>query len=250
MDGFEKKNSGKRIDLTTFDLSEFEEYFKEEDAQREAEEKARLQKEEEMAAQQEAIAIEQMEVALEEEQKEKEDLEAKKRELFEQREREEAKKAAEKAAAAVLAARKAEEAKEREQKEISARLLSQADVNNSFNPEETIPEVMPVVDNAKNVEFSKFKSILKVSKPAVNEQEDSPFIEYETEESDSKPKKIGKFVAVICAIIIILAGVAAYIFFGTDLIKDNSADSRPGTTQSSESGDGEGDIVIPFNDMF
>lgn len=253
MDEFQKNNPGKDIDLTAFDLSEFEEYFKEEDAQKEAEEKARLQKEaeleEERLAQQEAELLELEKQAELEEQQAREDLEAKRKELFEQREKEEAKKAAERAAAAALAAKKAEEAKEREQREISQRLLSQANVNNSLNPEDVVPKTVPVVDKAEKVEFSKFNSILDIK---TNSDEASEEAVQEISQAPSDNEKSGKktkVIALICAVILIVAAVGAYLVFGTDIFNKNDTSPEESTTASTQASE-ENDIIIPFNDLF
>ena len=223
MDEFQKKDRRSEIDLTEFDLTDFKEYFEEEDAQREAEAKEKAEREaaEEAArlAEEERIRLEEQRQKEEEERKAAEELAARKKAEFEIREKEEARVAAEKAAAAVLAAKKAEEAKAQEQKEISARLLEQADVDNEMPLEQ--PKVESVAEEATKIEFAAFSSILDIEQPT--EQTADTEENYAPKE-DKSPKK-GAAVTVVCIILAIATVVCSTLAVLNFINKSNSQKS-------------------------
>ncbi len=207
MDEFQKKDRRSEIDLTEFDLTDFKEYFEEEDAQREAEAKEQAEREaaEEAArlAEEERIRLEEQRQKEEEERKAAEELAARKKAEFEIREKEEARRAAERTAAAVLAAKKAEEAKALEQKEISAKLLEQADVDNEMPLEQ--PKVESVAEEATKIEFAAFSSILDIEQApeqAINTEENSS-------SDEEKTHKKGAAVTVICIVLAIATVVCS-----------------------------------------
>lgn len=234
MDEFQKKDKRSEIDLTEFDLTDFKEYFEEEDAQREAEarEKAEREAAEEAArlAEEERIRLEEQRQKEEAERKAAEELAARKKAEFEIREKEEARKAAERAAAAVLAARKAEEAKKLEQKEISARLLEQADVDNEMPLEQ--PKVESVAEEATKIEFAAFSSILDIEQTA-EQTVDSEEIDLTDEE---KPKKKGAAVTVICiilAVATVVCSTLAVLNFISKKADDSQDDTSVGTVDTN-----------------
>lgn len=242
----EKKRS--EIDLTDFDLTDFKKYFDEEDAQREAEAKAKADAEAAAEAarlaEEERIQQEALRQKLEEQQKAEEEAAAKKRAEFEQREKEEARIAAEKAAAAALAAKKAEEAKAKEQQAISARLLEQADVDNSMD-----------IDNASvsteepKIKFADFSSILDI-------ENNQPASDSVTEENDeiggflaSKEKKKSILFTVIC-VVLCVATIVCSVFAVLNFI--NKPEEKTETTddiqQNVQSYDPYGDLDISYNE--
>ncbi len=244
MDEFQKKDRRSEIDLTEFDLTDFKEYFEEEDAQREAEVKEKAEREaaEEAArlAEEERIRLEEQRQKEEEERKAAEELAARKKAEFEIREKEEARVAAEKAAAAVLAAKKAEAAKAQEQKEISARLLEQADVNNEMPLEQ--PKVESVAEEATKIEFAAFSSILDIEQPA----EQTPGTEEADESEEAKAPKKGAAVTVVCIILAIATVVCSTLAVLNFINKSNSQKS-----DAPANADGfypYGDLAVSYNE--
>lgn len=248
MDEFQKKDRRSEIDLTEFDLTDFKEYFEEEDAQREAEAKEKAEREaaEEAAklAEEERIRLEEQRQKEEEEQKAYEELAAKKRAEFEIREKEEAHRAAERAAAAALAAKKAEEAKAQEQKEISARLLEQADVDNEMPLEQ--PKVESVAEDAKKIEFAAFSSILDIennapqsTEQAENEEDTASFVE-------DKPKKKGTAATVICIILAIATVVCSTLAVLNFINKKNDTSQQDSTPVAAQGFDPYGDLAVSY----
>ena len=246
MDEFQKKDRRSEIDLTEFDLTDFKEYFEEEDAQREAEAKEKAEREaaEEAArlAEEERIRLEEQRQKEEEERKAAEELAARKKAEFEIREKEEARVAAEKAAAAVLAAKKAEEAKAQEQKEISARLLEQADVNNEMPLEQ--PKVESVAEEAKKIEFAAFSSILDIEQPT----EQTPSAEESDEAEETKVPKKGAAVTVICIILAIATVVCSTLAVLNFINKNNSQESGAPADTDSLGFYPYGDLAVNYND--
>lgn len=250
MDEFKKRDGKSEIDLTEFDLTDFREYFEEEDAQREKEarekEELELAKEASEIAEEEEKRIEEERRIEEEEKRAAEEFAAKKKAEFEVREKEEARKAAEKAAAAVLAAKKAEEAKLREQKEISARLLEQADVNNEMSFEQANSKTEPVVDNAQKIEFDQLSSILDINCPPTQETE-QPWEEMNKsgEKVSGKENKKNIAATIICVILfiaVVVCGSLAFMNFSKK--KDEAAQSSTPTTKDSST-----TVFAPFDNL-
>ncbi|MBQ8228837.1 MAG: class B sortase [Clostridia bacterium] len=251
MDEFQKKDPKNEIDLTEFDLTDFKEYFDEEDAQREAEaiEVAEREAAEEAArlAEEERIRLEEQRKKEEEERKAAEELAARKKAEFEAREKEEARRAAEKAAAAALAAKKAEEAKLQEQKEISARLFEQADVNNEMIPDQ--PKVETVADEASKIEFAAFSSILDIENNTVNEQQQQPTFDDETPSGflADKSKKKSTLAVVICVILCIatiICSTLAVLNF-----KDRSSADENSNEQNVTAQNNRAESFKPFDNL-
>ncbi len=216
-ENFEKKRS--EIDLTSFDLTPFKEYFEEEDAQKAAEKKAREEQIIKEETEKAAAAKAEKELILEEKRK-KELAEAQaaarlKAEKEAAREREEARRAAEKAAEAALAAKRAEEAKQKANMEKSAKLL------------ECVPEDDVVIPQSVKVEESedeKIDSISSILSIENNENEDENPAEDSTELADEYfnyvsdvPSLKSKIYTAVCAILVIAflgcAGFAGYTYF-------------------------------------
>lgn len=207
-ENFEKKRS--EIDLTTFDLTPFKELFAEEDAQKEAEKKAReeqkvIEEAEKIAAEKEeydAKKAEEEEAALKEAQ-----LKAQKQA---EREKEEARRAAEKTAAAVLAAKRAEEAKKEVNMAKSARLLEHAQEDNSIIPEKEATEEEKIENISSILEISNTEEKEETAEKVELTDE---FLNYVP---DMPSPKSGIYSA-ICAILIIAflgcTGFAGYNYF-------------------------------------
>lgn len=255
MDEFSRKDRENEIDLTEFDLSDFKEYFEEEDAQREAEarEKAEREAAEEAArlAEEERIRLEEQRKKEETQRKAAEELAARKKAEFEAREKEEARRAAEKAAAAALAAKKAEEAKAQEQKEISARLLEQADVDNAMNPQQAAPKVEPVADKAEKIEFAAFSSILDIENNTPEQSEtleDGP-----TGFLPDRGKKKSTVFTVMCIILClatVICSTLAVLNFTqkSDGDSDSQADT-PAEHNQAQPFDPYGDLTVNYNEV-
>ena len=250
MDEFQKKDRRSEIDLTEFDLTDFKEYFEEEDAQREAEAKEKAEREaaEEAArlAEEERIRLEAQRQKEEEERKAAEELAARKKAEFEIREKEESRRAAERAAAAALAAKKAEEAKKLEQKEIAARLLEQADVDNEMPLEQ--PKVESVAEEAKKIEFAAFSSILDIesnssqsAEQTENDEETDLFVE-------DKPKKKGTAVTVICIILAIATVVCSTLAVLNFINKKNNSSEEGDTPVAANSFDPYGELTVGYKE--
>ncbi len=247
MDDFFKKDKKSEIDLSEFDLTGFKEYFEEEDAQREAEAKAEAERiareEKKRRAEEERIRLEAEEAARQEEERIANELAAQRKAEFESREKEEARRAAEKAAATVLAAKKAEEAKKQEQKEISARLLEQADVNNEMTFEQAKDNSEPVVDKAKKIEFAAFASILDIENKTEevstsSQEEDEEYLSGFLADKNEKKGTAAKIICIILAIAIIVFGALAVSNFiknskgsssyqEQEIVNQNSGSLRP-----------------------
>lgn len=246
MDEFQKKDRRSEIDLTEFDLTDFKEYFEEEDAQREAEAKEKAEREaaEEAArlAEEERIRLEKQEQKEAEERKAAQELAARKKAEFEIREKEEARVAAERAAAAVLAAKKAEEAKAQEQKEISARLLEQADVDNEMPLEQ--PKVESVAEEAQKIEFAAFSSILDIEQAA----EQTSGAEVIDEPEEAKAPKKGAAVTVICILLAVATVVCSTLAVLNFMSKRNSADNEGGSSADVNGSYPYGDLTVSYND--
>ncbi len=201
------------IDLTSFDLTDFKQYFEEEDAQKEveAQEKARQEAEAEALRmeEEERVLQQELQLRLEEERKAQAEFEARKRLEFEKREKEEAHVAAEKAAAAALAAKKAEEEKLKQQQKISAKLLEQADVDNSYDAPSS-----QSTQKESQVKFADFASILDIE----NNQAKDDLQETESDEmsgffADKEKKKNILFTAICIALCIATVVCSCFAVF-------------------------------------
>ncbi len=214
-ENMEKKKSG--IDITSFDLEPFREYFEEEDAQKAAEEKARqeriIREEAEKAA---ALKAEKEALLLKKQEEERRaaEEEAKLRaEKQAEREKREAKRAAEKEAQAVLAAKRAEAVKNEANMEKAAKLLEHAKEDNTIIPESA--------DESKAEPQEDFSSILSISKENIDTLEDESndtelADEYFNYVPDMPSPKSGIYSA-ICAVLIIAflacTAFAGYTYF-------------------------------------
>lgn len=233
-------NKRKDIDLSSFDLSQFKEYFEEEDAQRAAEEKERKERQakeeaERLAAQEEAIRLETAE-KLKREKEFAEKREAAMKAEREAREKEEARRAAEKAASAAMAAKRAEQARKKANLEASAKLREQAEAENTLSPEKTV--ISETKENGE-AQFKKFASILDIEDLQSNAQNDKA--EDDSDEIkgflvDEKKTKSRIFTA-LC-IFLGIAFVACIAFAAVNFVKakysdDETSDSQANTAQVS-----------------
>ncbi len=257
MDDFQKNKDNRDIYLSEFDLTDFKEYFKEEDAQREAEEKLQAERkareDAERIAQEERARIEEQRKIEEAKQKQEEEIAAKRSAEFELREKEEARRAAEKAAAAVLAAQKAEEARLLEQKEISERLLSQAGINNEMNFEQANNLSQPVVDKAKNIEFAEFSSILDIENNTAQQTEATQADNKEISDfAENEPKKSNAGVIIICIILALATVVCSTLAFLN--FKNQKPQTSP-EVETTETKDEPGklnpfeNLTVKYNDV-
>ena len=192
-------NKRRDIDLSSFDLSQFKEYFEEEDAQRAAEEKERKERAakeeaERLAAQEEAVRLE---IAEKREAAMKAEREA--------REKEEARRAAEKAAAAAMAAKRAEEARQKANLEASAKLREQAEAENTLSPESFPTKQKP---DESEAQFKKFASILDIEDLKSNTEDDK-----DNEEDDEitgflvdKDKTKSRLFTALCVVLCVAQG--------------------------------------------
>lgn len=214
---FEKKRS--EIDLTSFDLTPFKEYFEEEDAQKEAAKKAReeqiIREETEKAA---AFRAEREAALSEKQKKELEAAQAAAKLAAEKkaaREKEEARRAAEKTAEAALAAKRAEEAKKKVNMEKSAKLLERAQADNS---------VVPDSAEAEETEEEKLDSISSILSISNQENEDGEQPKDKIELTDEyfnyvpdMPSPKSGIYSAICAVLVIAflgcTGFAGYKYF-------------------------------------
>ncbi len=211
----DEKNREDKIDLTDFDLSQFSEYFAEDDAKREAEQKA----EAERLAKEEAEKAEKLRLQREAELKKAQEAEAERLAKEEaekaarnaEREKEEAKRAAARAAEAALAAKKAQEAREAANLAASAKLRENASRDNSI--------IGSVKENT--ADFDEISSVLDFEE-AVPEEEQTP--EYMNEEISGKKKKGRSAIFTAIVIILALAVVASLIYA---LVKFSSTAAKP-----------------------
>ena len=211
----EKRRS--EIDLTSFDLSQFKEYFAQEDAEREAEEKKRAEREAKERAEREAEEKKLMQERIAKkrarEQKEREEFEAKKRAELEAREKEEARRAAEKAAAAAMAAKRAQEARKKANLAASAKLRAQAGADNTVSPDEHSTKTV------KPIEFKQFSSILDIDNTASpdfsdnnNSSDDDDLVSF-VDEKKTKNIILTVVCAVLCVAFVVCSAAAVYNFF-------------------------------------
>ena len=239
----EKRRS--EIDLTSFDLSQFKEYFAQEDAEREAEEKKRAEREAKERAEREAEEKKLMQERIAKkrarEQKEREELEAKRKAEFAAREKEEARRAAEKAAAAAMAAKRAQEARQKANLAASAKLREQAKANNTVSPEEHSTKTV------KPIEFRQFSSILDIDNTVSpdfsdnnNSVDDDDIVSF-VDEKKTKNIILSIVCAVLCVAFIACSAAAVYNIF----IKDDGS-----TTQKNETAKNTASVSYePFKDL-
>lgn len=225
-------NKRKDIDLSSFDLSQFKEYFEEEDAQRAAEEKERKERAakeeaERLAAQEEALRLE----TAEKRRREKELAEKRETAMKaerEAREREEARRAAEKAAAAAMAAKRAEEARQKANIEASAKLREQAEAENTLSPQNTAQEEKE--DNGET-QFKKFASILDIediqsnADDNKNDEEDDEITGFLVDKDKTKSRLFTVLCIVLCVAFIACIAFAAFNFYKTKYNDDDSSSS-------------------------
>lgn len=258
MDDFQKSKDNRDIDLSEFDLTDFKEYFEEEDAQREAEEKLKSEQEakeaDERLAIEEQLRLEAQQQAEEEKRRAAQELAERKRVEFEAREKEEARRAAEMAAAATLAAQKAEEAKIQEQKDLSERLLNQNGNNNEMSFEQAISLSEPVVDKAESVEFSAFSSILDIKKTPSEQNEESEInnnlTSYNGPEETPKGSKTATVICIILAVATIICSVLAVYNFRQNKAAPEQTTTLPvQTDKPDESFDPYSDLKVGYNDV-
>ena len=223
-ENFEKKQHSD-IDLSTFDLEPFREFFEEEDAQREAEEKARREQLEKKEAEIQAELDAQKKAELLEKQKAEQAAAEEEARLRAEREKEEARRAAQKEAEAVLAAKRAEEAERETNMEKSARLLERADVDDSLSPEAGEVKTEDTAEKAEKTEaedsLEGFSSILSIDN---DDSEDSESKREKIELTDEyfnytpdMPSPKNGLYSAICALLIVAflgcTGFAAYRYF-------------------------------------
>lgn len=193
-----------KIDLTSFDLSQFDEYVAEEDAIREAEQKAeaeRIAREEAKRAEELRI---QQEAELKRQQEEQRRLEkeaAERAALNAQREEEEARRAAAKAAQAEQAAKKAEQARQEANIAAPSELAESADVEAA--------QIAGGSDEDSTADFAQITSVLDYEEPAPQEEEIPDYLK-EDLEGKGKKSRSGLFTAIV--IILILAIIASLVY--------------------------------------
>ena len=186
-ENFEKKRS--EIDITSFDLTPFKEYFEEEDAQKAAAKKARDEQIIREEANKAAKAKAERKAALDEKQKRElaqaqAEAERKAQEKA-AREKEEARRAALKAAEAALAAKRAEEAKEKVNMEKSAKLLERIHEDDTVIPEtdeaeeteeENIDRISSIlsIDNQENKDDGQQRDKIELTDEYFNYVPDMP----------------------------------------------------------------------------
>lgn len=231
----DENNRNDKIDLTEFDLSQFSEYFAEEDAKREAEqkaeaerlereeaeraEKARIQREAELRKKQEAERL-----RLEQEAAEKAARNA-------EREKEEAKRAAARAAEAALAAKKAQEAKE------SANIAAAEELSDDSAAESAEPE--------KTADFAEISSVLDFEEIEPNKEEVPEYLKNDIEEN--KKGRSGIFTAIV-----IILALAAAVCLGYSAVKYSNV-VKPADTAQDQAVDVEykpyADLETVYNDV-
>lgn len=233
-------NKRRDIDLSSFDLSQFKEYFEEEDAQRAAEEKERKERAakeeaERLAAQEEAVRLE----IAEKRRREKELTEKREAAMKaerEAREKEEARRAAEKAAAAAMAAKRAEEARQKSNLEASAKLREQAEAENTLSPESSPTKQKP--DESES-QFKKFASILDIEDLKSNteddkdNEEDDEITGFLVDKDKTKSRLFTALCVVLCVAFIACAAFAAVNFFKAKYSDDDSSSASADTAAVS-----------------
>lgn len=209
-ENFDKKRSD--IDLTAFDLTPFKELFAEEDAQKEAEKKAR---EEQKIIEEKEIAQKEEEVSPEKEAEEAAAIEEAriKAEKKAAREKEEARRAAEKEAMAILAAKRAEEARKEADMAKSARLLERAEAENTI--EIINEEEETTAEEVKEENLDSFASILTITNEdgeAQEEQRDKIELtdEYFNYTPEMPSPKSGIYSAICAVLILAFIGCTAF----------------------------------------
>lgn len=207
-------NNDDELDITSFDLSQFKEYFEEEDAQREAEEKA----EQERLAKESALLAEQAEKELREKQERErilaEQEAAARRAVQQEREQAEARKAAEKAAEAAMAAKRAEESRNEANIAATAKLLEHAQAENIVAPEEGSEKT--VDSDEKPIEFKHFSSILDAAAVSNDStqtsDEDDDFSGFLPDKKKTKSRLLTAVCIILCLAFLSCSAFSVYLF--------------------------------------
>lgn len=217
----DENNRNDKIDLTSFDLSQFSEVFAEEDAKREKEKKAeeeRLAKEEAKRAEAERRLQEEKLRKQQEEERIRLEKEAAERAAKNaQREKEEAKRAAARAAEAAIAAKKAQEARQAATLAASAKMRDNASRDNS---------IIGGNESENTADFAKISSALDYETVETTQEETPEYLKKEISEKKKKAKG-GVFTAII--IVLVLAIIASLVYA---LILYSSTGKPADTTQT------------------
>lgn len=232
-DKLNPNNKKSEIDLSSFDLSQFKDYFEEEDRlKREEEERAekiRIEKEKAKQAAAEKIANEKKLA----EQKEREQKKAEALRIAQaqarEREKEETRRAAERAAAAAMAAKRAQEARKNATIQASAKLREQAEADNAIAPKVEINKADEQAEE-KSTDFKKFASILDIegiSDPVADDADDDEISGFLVDESKTKGRIFSAICVALCVAIAACSSFSIYNFLNLSSNQASAADNTP-----------------------